>query len=749
MKKKWFLGIVVLVLLFPVIGAVRVKTYADTQYSQQSLFFKENGTVRISAQEDIICCKEGVGTVIINGNPELSFPLYDNGLQEDDAPDNGIFRGFFILDTNATHTSQQRVQLNNEETALVYIILNTTSTGIVMITADYIPPSTVLLEKPEVKKTVTVQWSAATDNIGVDHYRIYRSLNNFSQENLSTITAFTSDKLSYKDSDVDEGRTYYYGVVAVDAADNAGGVSNVEAAYVPDVTPPEKITSLFAVPRADGEILLSWNPASDNVGVAEYRVYRSLSKITNVRGITPTVVTTNIYKDRATDDGTAYFYAVAAVDFDGNEAQLSNEVSATADATPPDTLTITARPTRAGTITLTWDEAPDINNGGMYYLYKSATPFSSVDGLSPVALKTNKYVDLPATTQYYAVLAEDIAGNKGARSDVVSATPDAIPPLSVTNLRAIDQGNLSVVIQWEPSASSDVAYYTVYRASESSYEIIVNTTAVLLLDTAVEHGKTYFYKVHGVDNAGNENNDTQTVSVDVRDRSVILEVYYPQNNSKVNQDTLILLGKTDPNATVSVVATAGIYNDSYVDSEGNFIAYVLLEDGTNTITLTARDRVGNEKTQTLIAMNDLPNPAEPSNTPRNRVKRPLALTPDEKAQLKREQEQRAKEALAQVKQQQRSILASPRQVTPSIVDALKTIDPTIAAKENDFKNNLLEITAAATSEVPSRTKWGYVTLAMLGAMALGTIGYFYYLKPKGPQPPEKDIDELFDDEMTT
>jgi len=72
---------------------------------------------------------------------------------------------------------------------------------------------------------IELAWSAATDNVGVVSYNAYR--------NLSVITDVTGltpianvTETAYIDWTGDEGTTYYYAVIAVDAAGNEADISN-------------------------------------------------------------------------------------------------------------------------------------------------------------------------------------------------------------------------------------------------------------------------------------------------------------------------------------------------------------------------------------------------------------------------------------------------------------------------------------------------------------------------------------------
>jgi hypothetical protein len=110
-----------------------------------------------------------------------------------------------------------------------------------------------------------------------------------------------------------------------------------------DTLPPTAPTGLAATAQTDGASL-TWNAASDNVGVDEYRVYRSTTA-----GFTPgaasrvaRVPTGTSWTDKGLTAGT-YYYRVKAVDKAGNVGDASNEAQAVVagDTTAP-TVSVTA-----------------------------------------------------------------------------------------------------------------------------------------------------------------------------------------------------------------------------------------------------------------------------------------------------------------------------------------------------------------------------------------------------------------------
>ena len=114
-------------------------------------------------------------------------------------------------------------------------------------------------------------WTPSTDNVGVVSYGVYRDG--------SLIATVPSPTTTYKDSGLVTG-TYSY---SVDAADAAGLRSPRTASvasrvvFVPDTTPPTIPGAVTAVVSPDmhaRHAIVSWNAATDSMGVMGYTLYR-------------------------------------------------------------------------------------------------------------------------------------------------------------------------------------------------------------------------------------------------------------------------------------------------------------------------------------------------------------------------------------------------------------------------------------------------------------------------------------------
>jgi YD repeat-containing protein len=161
--------------------------------------------------------------------------------------------------------------------------------------------------------TVNLSWSAATDNVAVTGYRVYRGGSHIGN----------SATTSYSDGGRTGSTTYSYQVAAYDAATNVSGLSSAINVTTPDTIAPTVPTSLSASAVSPSQINLSWGGSSDSggSGLAGYRVYRNGAHIANAGSTS--------YSDTGLSSATAYSYNVAAYDNATNTSAQSNTANAT------------------------------------------------------------------------------------------------------------------------------------------------------------------------------------------------------------------------------------------------------------------------------------------------------------------------------------------------------------------------------------------------------------------------------------
>lgn len=166
--------------------------------------------------------------------------------------------------------------------------------------------------------SITLQWTASTDNVGVTEYVIYQGT--------ATVGSVSGSTLTFTHTGLTPDTTYSYSVKAKDAAGNVSPSSNMisvktNAVSGPDTQAPSTPTNVTVTGVTSSSVSLSWTASTDNVGVTGYDVYQGTNLALSVAGTSATV--------SGLSAGTAYTFKVAAKDAAGNVSPQSTAVSAT------------------------------------------------------------------------------------------------------------------------------------------------------------------------------------------------------------------------------------------------------------------------------------------------------------------------------------------------------------------------------------------------------------------------------------
>src|SRR5204862_533262 len=216
---------------------------------------------------------------------------------------------------------------------------------------DTVAPSTPagLTASAASSSRINLSWLAATDNVGVIRYSVYRD----------GVQIASVPGTSYSNTGLSAGTTYSYTVAASDAARNASAQSSAVSATTKaplDTQAPSIPTNLAASAITPTTLTLSWNAATDNVAVAGYRVYLNGTLL-----LSPSSTSAQIIE--LTPDFTRSF-TVAAFDAAGNASAPSAPLSVTtpplADTTAPTTPSgVAASALTSSSLTLSWSPATD------------------------------------------------------------------------------------------------------------------------------------------------------------------------------------------------------------------------------------------------------------------------------------------------------------------------------------------------------------------------------------------------------
>ena len=180
------------------------------------------------------------------------------------------------------------------------------------------PPGTPALVS-DTASSVTVKWTAASDNVGVTAYDVYHDGQLCDSVGGSTLTG-TCSNLSPK-------TTYGFYINARDAAGNVSQPSGTLSVTTPgstDNTPPTVPTGVHETSVTNTSIGIAWTASTDNVAVAGYRVYNVVNGTRTQLG-SADASTTATQLDGLTAD-TAYHLQVTAFDANANESAGSTPI---------------------------------------------------------------------------------------------------------------------------------------------------------------------------------------------------------------------------------------------------------------------------------------------------------------------------------------------------------------------------------------------------------------------------------------
>ncbi len=327
-----------------------------------------------------------------------------------------------------------------------------------------------------------------------------------------------------------------------------------------DISGPPAPTNLTATANNGvvSNVSLSWTGNADSAG---YNVYRSPVQGGGYVKIGATNSTT--FTDSSVSNGTTYYYVVRGVDALGNEGANSNE----ADATPafpigyavlqwPKTINqvITANYTTVyGQIYIQGLTDSGGDPGAILAQLAFGAPGSDPAGWAwyPMSFNVrsgNNYeymggirADVVGTYDYLVRFSDDggrswvygdqdgfYPGNPGTNLPgvmTITASSDTTAPTAP--VASIDYTAASLTVSWTASTDPDdaVAEYRIYRGTSSNGEgatalAIVSGSTLSYVDTAVNAGQTYYYKVKAFDTSLNASPFSNEVSHSVAPKVV-------------------------------------------------------------------------------------------------------------------------------------------------------------------------------------------------------------------------------------
>lgn len=374
-----------------------------------------------------------------------------------------------------------------------------------------------------------IQWDASADNVGVDHYRVFRN----------AVETGTTSALTFTDTGLDPETGYDYTVTAVDTAGNESAAS-LTLAVTTDPTPDTEKPTTPGTPvetsKTETTATISWAASTDNVAVTAYDVYRDGGLAGSVGGGTTT------FGDVGLTAGATYAYHVIARDAAGNESDPSGALNVTTDSATLPKLYISSisierrsagkRRYARSVISVADDGGAPVAGANVTAQWSGLTSDadSGLTGSGGSAQFDSNRVDRSASGQFIVTVTGvsaagfeyDPAANVQTAACVDMngsicsvGPPDTDPPAVPGPLSAVP-GPGSVSLNWPDNTTDpDWAEFLVYRSLSSggSYSLVASgLSASQYNDTGLDAGVPVYYVVTSRDASGNESGSSNEAS---------------------------------------------------------------------------------------------------------------------------------------------------------------------------------------------------------------------------------------------
>ena len=320
-------------------GSIQIATVASTNYTVTGLTAGTSYTFSVKAYDAANNVSNSSNTVSITttsgntggGNGSASEVLiseYVEGASYNKAIEIANFTGSSV---NLANYSLKKVSNGGGSWSSTLNLSGTLAHGDVYVVA-HSSASTSLKNKANTTSSNSVLSFNGNDAIGLFKNNSLIDV----VGNASSSANFGKDQTLQRKSSVNSPNTSYitseWTVLAKDDYSGVGSHS-VDGGTVVDTQAPTAPSSLSAASVTQTSVVLSWNAASDNVGVTAYEVYRGSTKVATVTTTTYTV--TNLTA------ATNYTFSVKAKDEAGNSSSASNTVGITTKSAVSSTTVLT------------------------------------------------------------------------------------------------------------------------------------------------------------------------------------------------------------------------------------------------------------------------------------------------------------------------------------------------------------------------------------------------------------------------
>ncbi len=341
-------------------------------------------------------------------------------------------------------------------------------------------------------RVIHLSWDANMEtDPPIEHYAIYRSIQ--SGLGYTLLTTVPVPELTYSDTSLTSGMTYYYTIRAVDSFPHDSMYSN--EVYATPAYPPLEPSDLSAVTSSYDRIDLSWQDNADNE--AGIRIERRVG-MNSYETVADLPADSISYSDTGLSGSTEYTYRVSAYNTDGT-SPYSNESSATTlpAPVPASPSGLSAWAVSYSSIGLSWTDNATDEDGFRLERKTSVEPFTVI---ADTGVDIVSYTDtglLCETTYTYRLVAYNSYGDSEYSNDAGATTLPLPVPASPSNLTATAAGPDQIDLSWIDHAEDEDGLRIERSEDGVVYSLLTElpSDSASYSDTGLSYATHYTYRV--------------------------------------------------------------------------------------------------------------------------------------------------------------------------------------------------------------------------------------------------------------
>ena len=371
----------------------------------------------------------------------------------------------------------ERVEPTYTENGYVIYVCECGETKEEVLKAQGLSKPVVTVDNDETSGAPYLTW---THEGAADGYKVYRATSKTGTYKVID----TVEEAVYVDTTVTAGKTYYYKIEAVCAADSKlNSKSDAATAYAKCATPNATVT----YNRASGKNVFAWEKVP---GAAKYEIYR-----TSIEDMTHTLVATTTKltpEDVTAEVGKTYTYTFRAVASKSNYSGVEGGAMETfAICAQPDVKISLDKET--GKPFLSWKAVDGAVSYRIYKMNEANEPVLVSEQTELTYLDAEVGAGVKCSYKVQAV-ADDFRYDSFLDNEVSIYSAIGTPVMTAETDVATGKPKLT----WTTVAGATA--YKVYRSTSAtkSYKVIAEVETLEYLDESAAVGKTFYYKVLAV-----------------------------------------------------------------------------------------------------------------------------------------------------------------------------------------------------------------------------------------------------------